>query len=195
MTTKKQTGEDTSDVTGENPEESKDQQPPQWFQSFAATITERLDKVDGRFTTVGQDLARIRKRASPASESPKPESGGAGDGQAQPVDMVALLKLGESMSRLPEQGRAHVEKMLEQGRAPAEIAETASLMLKIREEVKPETGDRPQPPPSQGATPGKNKPTPEHPKTQDEYRKLIEKDPRARERLLKDPSFDPFSLR
>lgn len=168
------------------PAANAEPEPPAWFKSFA-------EKVEGKFTQIGQDFGRVREKLKAEPEGAKPAD--AAPAAVTREDLTAALTLGSLMAGLPESAREKINaRVAKQGYSAAlEFAQDlAALLPAAKADGSPAEPKRPAPPglPASGA----QSLTPSRPRSKQEYFALKTSDPAAFKALERDDSFDPNNL-
>ncbi len=104
----------------------------------------------------------------------------------------ALIRYGELRGNLPDEVKAKLQEYEEADRPYSELVTMAEVaMLTANRPAGPSNGTQRR---GYGATPPHSPPTTPRPASMSELQALMEKDPKAYDRVMADPSFDTSTL-
>ena len=171
-----------------------------------------VQKVDGKLTTVGQDLGRIRdrikdtpKEAEGQTGSPPGDQTGNQPGTIDRSEGIAMMRLGRLQAGLPDEVQKEIDDMLENGSSYVEATNHARAVKRGMElAATAGVAGGPKIPttlPGKAATAPGATPPEAYPKTEREYLRLVKAavqgDAQAvkrRDAIHADPNFHPEDL-
>ena len=161
-----------------------------------ATIMERLDAFDGRLALTGKDLGRLRERLPAKTNgdatSPKPTNGATPAVGMSREDVLAGIKLGGVVGKLPEDAAEYINEMVEAGESFASALKYAEAIQRFGKQQAPATGGFS---PTGQAASAAPRTSPGWPESMSALVKLATSNPKQYEELMSPGSdFDPNLL-
>lgn len=169
--------------------------------SLEARLVAFMDKVEGKFTLLGQDMGKLRDRIGKGSDSPASAPAANGATQTAPAgltaaDLMAAMNLGALRAGLTKAQQEALDGQIAGGRSFVDALAFAEFAkLGAQAPASNASGATPAvAPPTQGVASTHLPTQPDQPADLASLFEIKAKDPVRYKAIMDDPSFDPSAL-